>query len=153
MDLQELVARESIRDSLHRYTQCADGGRFDELVALFAPDAVFEVDGTARHEGREAIRSTFDRAAAHLIETGGGQPTAIRHHATSIVIDLLDDDHARTTTYWLAVMEGGPDHWGRYRDRFERIDGRWLIAHRRVTEDGHVSGSWAAHGAEWLVDE
>jgi hypothetical protein len=46
------------------------------------------------------------------------------------------------------VTERGPDHWGRYRDRFERLGGRWLFRHRRVTIDGRAAGSWAAGEAE-----
>ena len=37
MELDELIAREAIRDLVARYNAGADGGRFDEVVALFAP--------------------------------------------------------------------------------------------------------------------
>jgi hypothetical protein len=35
----ELGAREEIRELVARYAHCADGGRFDDLVALFAEDS------------------------------------------------------------------------------------------------------------------
>ena len=41
----------------------------------------------------------------------------------------------------LAVTERGPDHWGHYRDRLVRRDGRWLFAERHVRVDGRSPGS------------
>ncbi len=38
----------------------------------------------------------------------------------------------------------GLDHWGRYTDRFERVDERWLFAHRAVRVDGATPDGWAA---------
>jgi hypothetical protein len=43
MEIWELEAREQIRDTIARYAHCVDGGRFDDLVALFTPDGVLEV--------------------------------------------------------------------------------------------------------------
>ena len=40
----ELTAREEIRELVARYAHHADGGRFDELVALFAEDGVLPID-------------------------------------------------------------------------------------------------------------
>ena len=40
MELWELTARESIRDLVARYNANADTGRFDQVLELFAPDAV-----------------------------------------------------------------------------------------------------------------
>ena len=43
----ELEARESIRDIVARYNANGDSGRFDEVMVLFAPDAVMQVgDGS-----------------------------------------------------------------------------------------------------------
>ena len=39
METWELEAREQIRDTITRYAHHVDGGRFDELVELFVPDA------------------------------------------------------------------------------------------------------------------
>jgi hypothetical protein len=38
----------------------------------------------------------------------------------------------------------GLDHWGRYTDRFVRVDGTWLFAQRSVRVDGATPGGWAA---------
>ena len=51
METWELIARESIRDLVARYNANGDTGRFDQLMELFAPDAVMDVDGEV-YEGR-----------------------------------------------------------------------------------------------------
>ena len=53
----ELVARESIRDLVARYNANGDSGRFDQVMALFAPDAVMEIEGEAPRVGSRT-RST-----------------------------------------------------------------------------------------------
>jgi hypothetical protein len=40
MEHWELTAREGIRETVGRYAHLVDSGRIDELVALFAEDAV-----------------------------------------------------------------------------------------------------------------
>ena len=96
MDVWELVAREEIRELVARYAHCADSGRFEELVALFAEDGVLEIVGREELHGRQAILN------------------------------------------FLVVGEHGPDHWGRYRDRYAQRDGRWLFARRQVRVDGRA---------------
>ena len=53
----ELTAREQIRDLVAAYAHCADSGRFDALVALFADDGVLETPDGQHHGGADAIRA------------------------------------------------------------------------------------------------
>ncbi len=142
MDLQELLAREALRDLVARYAHAADGGRFDELVELFAPDGVLETPDKAAHRGREAIRAFLGGTRDAL---AGATPTGwIRHHVSNLALVVSSPVEATGAAYFFVVTERGPDHWGRYRDRYVCQDGRWLFAHRRVRLDGHAAGSWAA---------
>jgi len=50
----------------------------------------------------------------------------------------------RQNWHFLVVTERGPDHWGRYRDRYVCRAGAWRFAHRRVRLEGYAPGSWAA---------
>jgi ketosteroid isomerase-like protein len=142
METWELIAREQIRDTIARYAHAVDGGRFDELVDLFTPDGVLEVQAEPPHRGREAIRA-FVAGAGRDLAASTGVPR-IRHHVASVVIDIEDADHARARSYFLAVTDRGPDHWGRYRDELVRAGDRWRFALRRVRTDGSAPGSWAA---------
>ena len=49
--------------------------------------------------------------------------------------------------YYQVLMSHGLDHWGRYIDGYQLVDGRWLFSSRRVTMDGYVPGGWGAANA------
>ena len=59
MEQWEIEARESIRDLVARYNAKGDSGRFDEMLALFADDAVMETD-THTCSGSNEIRAFFE---------------------------------------------------------------------------------------------
>lgn len=142
MELWELVAREEIRELVAQYAHFGDGGRFAEMVALFADDGVLRIDDRPPLEGRNAM-------LAFLGETKRDQPASpaaryIRHHVTTLRIEVTSPDDATGAAYFFVVTDRGPDHWGRYRDRYVRVGGRWRFAERRVRVDGTAPGSWAA---------
>jgi 3-phenylpropionate/cinnamic acid dioxygenase small subunit len=160
MELWELVARESIRDLVARYNANGDSGRFDQMLAVFADDAVMELvseTGTLRrYEGIDRIASIFTDTKAAWDATVGtlsgaatlsGSAEAVdrprhhvRHFAATHQIDVDDNSHARGRSYFVVVMAHGVDHWGRYVDEYGVRDGRWLITSRRALSDGHRSG-------------
>lgn len=142
MEAWELLAREQIRDTIARYAHCVDGGRFDELVELFVPDGVLEVEGERPHQGRDAIRAFVSGTGRDLAaETGAPR---IRHHVDSVLIELDGEVRARARCYFLAVTDRGVDHWGRYQDDLARVGEVWRFVHRRVRTDGAAPGGWAA---------
>jgi hypothetical protein len=142
MELWELVAREEIRQLVARYAQCADSGRFDELVALFAGDGMLRIDDRAPLQGRDAILAFLGDTGRDLAASPASG--SIRHHVTTLRIDVSSPAAATGAAYFLVVTDGGPDHWGRYRDRYVREGQRWLFGERRVRVDGFAPGSWAA---------
>jgi hypothetical protein len=142
MELWELVARESIRETVARYAHAADSGRFDEIVELFTPDGVLEVDGQPPAAGRDAIRAFFGGTGESL--AASGEVPIIRHHITSVTIDVISPEEARGASYFFAITHLGVDHWGRYRDAYALHDGEWRFVHRRARTDGATPGGWAA---------
>lgn len=138
MEMWEVVARESIRDLVARYNANGDSGRFDEVVALFAPDAVMDVDGTA-YIGHPGIRTLFSATASNL----AGRPPVLRHFTATLQVDLVSPERASARCYYQVLMAHGLDHWGRYLDEFGTVDGRWLFTRRRVVVDGVTPGGWA----------
>lgn len=141
MTLEELLAREAIRDTIAKYTVSGDRLKVDDFVSCFAGDAILETDGVPedrafRYEGAEAIRAWQMRwlqrdPAAEKVH----QARFIRHHLSTSKIDLTGPDTARARTYWVAWTDIGPDHAGYYLDAFRKVGGEWLIAHRRVRLD------------------
>ena len=142
MEVWELVAREAMRELVARYAHAADGGRFEEVAAAFAADGVLETPDRVEHRGREAIRAFLGGTRTALAEAT--EVPLIRHHVSNLRLDIIDQTAATGAAYFLVVTQRGPDHWGRYRDRYVCLDGVWLFAHRRVRLDGYAPGSWAA---------
>lgn len=150
MELWELVARESIRDLVARYNANGDAGRFEQMLALFADDAVMELVSTGgevrRFEGVGEIATVFTRTKAAWDDAAAGTQAGhhIRHFVATHQIDLVDTTHATGRSYYAVIMSHGLDHWGRYIDDYVERDGRWRIAHRRALSDGKTSGGFTA---------
>jgi hypothetical protein len=138
MEHWELVAREGIRETVARYAHLVDAGRIDELVALFAEEAVLETATLPAAHGRAAIAALF-RGTGERLAAASTRPL-IRHHVSNLTIDVAGPA-ADARSYFLAITERGPDHWGRYRDRLAYIGGRWLFMSRVVRVDGRAAGS------------
>jgi len=135
-ELAELLAREAVRDLVARYNANADSGRFGEVLELFAPDAVLELDDEV-HRGRDAIGAMFQSVQTRVVASApSGVKPHLRHFTATLQIDVDDDDHAHSRCYFAVLMPHGLDHWGTYTDEFVRSDGTWRFARRRVAVDG-----------------
>jgi hypothetical protein len=141
----ELAAREGIRALVARYNATGDRGRIDEMVALFSEDAILELPGEPSHTGRAAISEFFQSIAAgsRSDAQSSKRPGYIHHHVSTHDIHLEAPDRARGTSYFQVLTAIGLDHWGRYIDTYQCIDGHWLFARRTIHVDGRTPGSWA----------
>ena len=137
-----MIAREHIRDLVARYAHCADSGRFDELVELFAEDGVLETPDRQEHRGRAAIRAFLGGTKTEL--AAATHAAWIRHHVSTLRLEVTSASEARGAAYFFVITERGPDHWGRYRDRYVNVGGHWQFAHRRVRLDGSAPNSWVS---------
>lgn len=149
MTVQRLLDAEDVRNLIGAYAEAADRGRSGDLAALFAPDGILEIRGDGPdagvHRGPEAIHARLDATGRDLAERMSTR--LLRHHVSTIRIDLEDPAGPSGSSYFLAVTDGGPDHWGRYADRYRRADdGRWRFAHRTVILEGWGPESWIARG-------
>ncbi len=142
MTLDEMLAREAIRDTMARYNQAGDRLRLDDFLAVFTEDAVLESEGVPErdafhYEGRAAIAHWITRWSdrARDAQAPTHQASFVRHHLSTCHIDLTSPESARARTYWVAYTDIGPDHCGYYLDRYSKVGEKWLIAHRRVRLD------------------
>ena len=139
MELWELTARELVRETIARYAHLVDRGRIDELVELFAEDGTLEAGDRPPAHGRDAIRAFFLGTQGRLA-SAAARPL-IRHHVSNVLVEIVGPEAATAASYFLAITERGPDHWGRYQDRLVERGGRWLFQHRRARSDGYAAGS------------
>lgn len=137
-----MLVREAVRDLVARYTWAGDRGRSAELAALFAPGGVLDVgDHGGRWEGQTHIAEQLDEVGKRVAESGSS-PGPVRHHVSSLVIDVTSPSEATSSSYFLVLTAIGVDHWGRYRDRVALgADGIWRFTERTVRVDGHTPGS------------
>lgn len=109
------------------YGRASDSG--GGVEDLFAEDGVLHI--YQRLEGRKAMRAARELRPKSMLT---------RHITTDVVIDVLDDDHARGTCYLTAYVlpEGGtelglPAVVGEYSDEFVRTEAGWKFSSRVFT--------------------
>lgn len=139
MDAREAVAREEIRDVISRYNHAGDRGDLEALGLCFAESGVLDLAGRAPLEGRAAIQEHLGGVVRELAERSA-RPL-LRHHVSSVRIELTGPDSATASSYFLVFTEVGLDHWGRYFDHFARSGESWQIARRKVRVDGAAPAS------------
>jgi hypothetical protein len=137
MDIRELVARERIRDTYAAYTHSGDRGRIEDLAEAFTEDGVLHIAGREPAAGRAAIVAMLSGVVAGgtSLRPEEGRPAYVRHFVANLRFDEITPEQARTSAYFLVVNDGGPDHWGRYRDVLVPAGDRWLISERFVRVD------------------
>lgn len=128
--LDQLVAREAIRECAFRYSRGVDRLDAELMKSAYWPEAT---DDHGRfigngHEFAERVVGTHDRWAASM------------HCVYNHSIEFDDDAHARGEIYnvtYLVAKDGGPwSVWlGRYLDRYERRGDEWRIIHRTCVHE------------------
>lgn len=144
MDIvEQLWAREQIRDRLHLYCKGIDRRDFALVRSCFADDHYHD------HEGFKGSPDEFVTAASGLL----AKIPATHHSITNVHITLSDDGkRASTEANFVAyhLIEAGHEEglpietggkatdWivaGRYLDELEYRDGQWLIVKRLGVHD------------------
>jgi 3-phenylpropionate/cinnamic acid dioxygenase small subunit len=131
----------AIENLIATYAELVDDGDFAGLGALLA-DATFTGSG-APVSGPDAIEKMFRDM---LIVYDDGTPRT-RHVTTNVAIETDEEAGSAMSRAYFTVLQAVPGMAlqpivsGRYRDRFERCDGRWRFTERRVLVDlvGNVS--------------
>jgi hypothetical protein len=138
MELWEVIARESIRDTVTRYNSNGDSARFARVIELFTADAVMDVLGQT-YTGHDEIMTIFTGVVTR--NASGTSPGHVRHMTATHQIDFVDESHATGRLYFQVLTKVGLDHWGRYIDQYRQVDGAWKFARRKVIVDGRSPDS------------
>ncbi len=109
---------------INLYATLNDHARWDEVVALYAPDGLM-TRPTAPDQaivGHEALLAAFNARA----------PRTTQHVCANIVVTVETPDTASATSAMLLFTGADtPPLIGTYSDRFVRLDGTWLFSERR----------------------
>mgnify|MGYP006344266793 CR=1 FL=1 len=119
--------RIAIMDLLYRYARSVD--RIDKPLghSVWHPHGVADYGDFFRGNGRDSIDLICD-SHLHLAMT--------QHLVSNIVIDLNGDEAGSESCVFASLRREGPDGpvqlsvWGRYLDKWARIDGQWGLVSR-----------------------
>jgi len=128
VNIDELLAREEIRQRMSEYAFHNDNLDAENFAAVFAEDGIFEGPITSIR-GRKEIEHW--KKTNKVLQVNGARPEYVRHHIGTQHI-VVTGETAKATTYWIVLTDVGLDHSGYYEDDFVRENGSWRIAHRRV---------------------
>jgi hypothetical protein len=154
--LSAWVDRDAIRDLIFRYSDAVTRADYEQMMTVFAPDAVWE---------SPLLQMRFESARSFIefqIEGSTGLDVLIQT-SHNPVIELLSRDQARATTTIHEMFIGraggasafgdpgtelNVDQYGIYYDEVAKIEGEWKFIHRFfapfLLAQGGVSGDVVA---------
>jgi uncharacterized protein (TIGR02246 family) len=122
--------KDAIREAMAEYCFALDGGRYDDMAALFTEDGTWDT-AFGKATGRAAIAG---HARDIRAKAGDNRPRAV-HLVTNIAI-ALDGEKAEVRSNWTVVQNSpeGPKigSGGAYADRMVKQRGRWLFHYRKI---------------------
>jgi ketosteroid isomerase-like protein len=142
-DSQQWGARQAIHDLVHAYCRHVDANEPERVAELFFDDCAVDygpgLGGPI--EGRETLAKTLGSGLAHF--------EASHHQVSNIEIEFASETRATGIAYvtaWHRFPGDTPDAtvFGQYHDVFERRDGHWGFAERRILVSGEIG-----FGVEW----
>lgn len=120
-----LEDREAITTVINNHGHLVDAGELERLNELFTEDVIYDVSDLGG-----GVLTGLAKITEAALALGPGNP--VGHHVTNIVIDSIDGDEARARSKGLGINADGSCGSAVYHDELRRLDGRWLITHRRV---------------------
>ncbi|KVQ63022.1 nuclear transport factor 2 family protein [Burkholderia territorii] len=144
--LQRLIDKSEIYDVMCRYARSVDRGDWALLRSTYHPDA---------YDDHVGFKGTLDGLVDWLDQRFAGVDNSV-HFLGNCLIEFATSDVALVETYFTSrrlrrptdeersgLAEGDVlcrQTWGRYIDRFERRNGEWRVAKRKVVLDaGYTS--------------
>jgi 3-phenylpropionate/cinnamic acid dioxygenase small subunit len=121
---------------IHDYAERLDAGDLDGVAALFE-HATWGSPGRGEPlRGSAEVRRGYDGVILHE----DGTPST-KHVISNVTVDMDDGADTAGARSYFTVLQARPDLplqpiiAGRYRDRFERVDGAWRFAERLIITD------------------
>ena len=124
--VNELWDIEALKRLKAMYCHCVDGGRWDELAALFTEDATCDYGFFGSYQGRDQIVGTFFKG---LVSNASSFNAHMIHNP---IIDVRGDTASGVwyLTAQTTIQPANQAMWvtGIYRDEFRRVAGEWKLS-------------------------
>ena len=143
MGAGDWASHHAITTLMYRYAECVDAADFAGIGALFADGRLTTRGMRGATIGAEAVRDLY----THTNKVHPNGTLMTRHLTTNVIVDIDEATNTATARSSFVVFQATPSVplqpivTGRYRDRFERVDGEWRFAEREmgVEQFGDVS--------------
>ena len=138
-----------IQNLIHRYADLLDRGKVHEVGALFDHADVYmpgEAEPWSR-AGQNRMAEIF-RQWTRFYPDADGRPRT-RHVTTNLIIEEDGANRATAQSYVIVFQSVGEDFpiqpiiGGTYNDKFEKVDGKWLIK-------DHIVHRWNDMELPWV---
>jgi hypothetical protein len=128
--LQYLIDRIAVEDTMAKYAKVVDYGTPEEYAALFTEDGLVRSQGHD-YVGREAIQKMITPVLGKP-KPGQPKPPRLRHILSNDSYEI-DGDTAHVFGSWATIAnvgDRGPQIGGigYYNDTLVKVDGKWLFA-------------------------
>lgn len=142
--ITKLLAIEEIKQVKAARCRCVDDKDWEGYAACHTPDA--KSYALPNKDGENIPTVGIDAMVANLKKTLTGRTTV--HHVHSPEIEILSDTTAKGTWAMEDMLwweENGKKRWthgyGRYYETYEKPNGKWLIASRRLVRSRVDNGT------------
>ena len=123
----------ALEELIGRYNQAIDEGRYEDFLACWCEDGIFDGLG-GPYAGKPAIRAFTDRYDERFRLRLNG----LRHFTVNIV-SRIDGDRATSASHLQLVTTGAKGahilFTGRYEDEMRRAAGEWRFVRRKLHQD------------------
>jgi 3-phenylpropionate/cinnamic acid dioxygenase small subunit len=139
--------REAITQLVYTYAERMDAGDFEGLAELFA-HAELTTEGLDQvSRGSAEVLATYTNWTRRFED---GTPRT-KHVMTNLIVDVDEESGRAASRSYFTVLQAVPGVLplqpivaGRYRDRFERVDGGWRFTSMHIIID--LVGDLSQHG-------
>lgn len=126
-DIQRLMDIEAIKQLKHAYFRCIDTANLEELATLFHDDVSVSFTGGSYEWKLEGKQKYLDNIGVSFSKESVGHHNG--HHPE---IQMLSETEATALWYladdmWLLKHKAKTFGTALYWDRYEKVDGKWLI--------------------------
>jgi 3-phenylpropionate/cinnamic acid dioxygenase small subunit len=124
----------AITTLMYSYAERIDAADFAGIGALFAHGRITTRGVPGAIEGPDAVRDLY--AGTNKVHADGTLRT--RHLCTNVIVDIDEEEGRAVARSSFLVLQATdalplqPIVAGRYRDRFERLDGTWVWREREM---------------------
>jgi 3-phenylpropionate/cinnamic acid dioxygenase small subunit len=138
-----LPAHVAVTNLIFTYAERIDDGDFAGVAELFRHGEITFAGSDVASQGVEEVRRMYEGWTRRFED---GTPRT-KHITSNLIIEVDESAGTATCRSYFTVLQQTPELplqpiiAGRYHDRFERVDGIWRFAHRRMLTDlvGDVS--------------